>query len=365
MKRPRILHLEAGRHLHGGALQVKYLLEGLRGGEFENVLVCAKDSAIAQAAGGLVDRCYPVPIHGDFDPAFLYRLVRIIHREHPDLVHLHSRRAAELVGGLAAQMHHARVLLTRRVDNPESAWFAPLKYRLYDKVVTISEAIRNMLTDRGIAPEKISCVHSAVNAEHYTRRCDDTSALHRAFGIPPGRKVVAVIAQLIPRKGHHHLLAALPEILERAPDTHFLFLGRGPLKGNITDQLTRSGLSSHVTLGGFRDDLDAWFGCLDLVVHPAEMEGLGVSLLQASAAGVPIVAFAAGGIPEVVRDRVNGRLLAVGDIPGLRDAVVELLTDDDLARRYGEAGRALVREEFSVEAMVQGNIAVYREMLTD
>jgi glycosyltransferase involved in cell wall biosynthesis len=118
-----------------------------------------------------------------------------------------------------------------------------------------------------------------------------------------------------------------------------------------------------VRLGGFRSDLAALLPCLDLVVHPALLEGLGVSLLQASAAGVPVVASAVGGIPEAVRDGVNGRLVSAGDPQALGAAVDALLRDAPLRRRLGDGGRALVRREFSVSAMTRGNVAVYRELL--
>jgi glycosyltransferase involved in cell wall biosynthesis len=116
-------------------------------------------------------------------------------------------------------------------------------------------------------------------------------------------------------------------------------------------------------VAGFRDDLPGVLPCLDLLVHPATMEGLGVSLLQASAAGVPIVASNVGGIPEVVRDGVNGRLVPPADVPALTTASLELLADAALRARFAEAGRDLVRREFSTDQMVEGNLAVYRELV--
>ena len=104
-------------------------------------------------------------------------------------------------------------------------------------------------------------------------------------------------------------------------------------------------------------------GCLDLLVHPADMEGLGVSLLQASAARVPIIASRAGGMPEAVRDGENGLLIAPGDVAALAAAMQRLLGDAALRARMGEAGRALVLKEFSTEVMCEGNLAIYRKVL--
>jgi glycosyltransferase involved in cell wall biosynthesis len=116
-------------------------------------------------------------------------------------------------------------------------------------------------------------------------------------------------------------------------------------------------------LAGFRDDLSQILPCLDLLAHPATMEGLGVSLLQASAAGVPIVASRAGGISEAVRDGVNGLLVPPGDAAALGAALSRLLADADLRRRLGAAGRILIRDEFSADVMIEGNLSVYRELV--
>jgi glycosyltransferase involved in cell wall biosynthesis len=135
------------------------------------------------------------------------------------------------------------------------------------------------------------------------------------------------------------------------------------LVGPLQERIDRDGLAEHVRLVGYRDDLPKLLPCLDLLVHPATMEGLGVSLLQASAAGVAIVASDVGGIPEAVRDGVNGRLVPPADVPALAAAVLALLRDPVARARLGAAGRELVAREFSVAGMVAGNLAVYRELL--
>jgi glycosyltransferase involved in cell wall biosynthesis len=357
----KVLHVEAGKNLYGGALQVLYLIRGLQARGVKNVLVCPRDSAIAGAAANAADRVYGVRFTGDLDLPFVFQLWRIIGRERPDLVHLHSRRGADTLGGIAAALAGAKVILTRRVDNPESALMVRLKYRLYDRVVTISQAIRGVLIDEGLSADAVACVHSAVDAAAYAGTCD-RARFEQIFDIPPGHRVCATIAQLIPRKGHRHLLAALPRVLARHPDTVFVFFGKGPLEAELRERCARAGLTGAVRFAGYRDDLARWLPCVDVVVHPAEMEGLGVSLLQAAAAGVPIVGTGAGGIPEIVRHGVNGLLVPPGDSAAIAGSLLELLGDPERAGRLGRAGRDIVLSEFSIDAMVEGNLAVYREL---
>ncbi|MCF6211558.1 MAG: glycosyltransferase family 4 protein [Gammaproteobacteria bacterium] len=358
-----VLHVEAGRHLYGGALQVVYLLRGLQAEGVRNILICPEGSAVATTVRETGVEVIEAPMGGDADPSLIFRLRRIIRRERPDLVHLHSRRGADLWGGIAARLSGVPAILTRRVDNPEPRWWVAFKYRLYDRVVSISEGIRRVLIDEGLAPVRVTCVHSAVDTERYRPGCADRALFGHELGLAGEGPVLAVVAQLIARKGHRYLLEVLPGILDAVPGVQVVFFGRGPLEMALRTEVERAGLTEQVHFAGFRDDLEHLLPCLDLVVHPAEMEGLGVSLLQAAACGVPIVAFPAGGIPEIVREGENGYLLPVGDVEGLRDRIIELLQAPERMREMGRCGRALVEREFSIDSMVRGNLAVYRGLV--
>ncbi|MCP5415964.1 MAG: glycosyltransferase [Chromatiaceae bacterium] len=358
----KILHVEAGMHLYGGARQVLYLLEGLAERGVENLLVVPTGSAVGAKAGSGTARVEYIRMAGDLDLGVILRLYRIIRRESPDLVHLHSRRGADLLGGVAARLAGVPALLTRRVDNPESRWLVGAKYRLYRGVITISEGIRQVLLRQGVPAEKLSCVRSAVEAANYTRDCDRDWFLHE-FGLEPEARAIGVVAQLIPRKGHRFLLQAMVRLVELHPELHLLLFGKGPLEAELGRLIESLGLAQRVTLAGFRDDLAKLFPCLELLVHPALIEGLGVALLQAASAGVPIVASHTGGIPEAVRDGVNGLLVPPGQPEALVDALDRLLQDRALARRLGDAGRELMQREFSVAGMVEGNLALYQTLL--
>ncbi|MCB1917357.1 MAG: glycosyltransferase [Rhodocyclaceae bacterium] len=357
----KVLHVESGRYLYGGARQVLYILEGLKARGVDNLLACPPGSDIAKAAGAAA-QVFEVPMAGDADVGLVLRLRRLIQRERPHLVHLHSRRGADLFGGLAARWTGLPCVLSRRVDNPEPRWLVALKYRLFDHVITISEGIRQVLLDEGLPPARVSCVRSAVDPAPYLVGCD-RAAFRRGLGIAVDAPVAAMVAQLIERKGHRHVLAALPRVLQPHPALHLLIFGRGPLERALREAIAAAGLASRVHLMGFVDDLPARLGCIDLLLHPADMEGLGVSLLQAAAAGVPIVASRAGGMPEAVEDGVTGLLIAPGDVDALAAATIRLLDDPALRARMGEAGRRRVLTEFSVDTMCEGNLAVYRRLL--
>jgi glycosyltransferase involved in cell wall biosynthesis len=339
----KVLHVETGRHLYGGALQVQYLLEGLAARGVENILACPRGSEIASAA-----RPFSVvaeaPMGGEVDPRLFFHLSRLIRCHRPDIIHVHSRRGADLWGPLAARLHGVKAVLTRRVDNPEPSWLARIKYRPYEWVVTISEGIRRVLLQEGVPEKRTICIHSAVDIRRF-KQARNLGWFRSEFCLEKDEKTVGVIAQLIARKGHRHLIEAAPTLLANFPGLRFLFFGQGPLEEELGQLCQKTGIADKVLFAGFRKDLDRILPCLDLVVHPATMEGLGVSLLQAAAAGVPMVAARAGGIPEIVRDGLNGYLVEPGKSSLLIEPILDLLGDPEKARTMGQAGEEIVQSE--------------------
>lgn len=361
----KILHVEAGKHYYGGARQVAYLVEGLAARGVKNVLACPPAAEIAAALGiSAHAEIIRTPMHGDADVVMALRLAKLIRATRPNIIHLHSRRGADLWGGIAARLTRTPCVLSRRVDNAEPPIQVALKYRLYDHVITISEAIRNVLLKEGIAPEKVSCVRSAVDANPFMSAPDRTVFL-KEFSLPDNALTIGMVAQLIPRKGHRHLLEAVRILRNQYPSLRALLFGKGPLKNQLEQLISEYGLSDIVHLAGFRDDLPRMLGGLDILAHPADMEGLGVSLLQASAAAVPIIASRAGGMPEAVQDRTTGLLIPPGDVQSLVTALRTLLDNPVLRKDMGAAGRARILADFSVDKMVEGNLAVYHSVLKE
>ena len=362
-KKIKVLHIETGMHLYGGAKQVTYLLEGLNNEAINNVLCVPKGSQTESWAKDNNIEVRTTDTAGDLDLNFFRQVRTIMRDEKPDLIHLHSRRGADVLGGLAAKLENIPCVLSRRVDNVENVWIIKLKYGLYNHVISISEGIKKVLLSQGVPANKITCVHSAVDAGHYQNPASREDFLNE-FAIPRDTFCIGVVAQLIQRKGHRYLLQVLPELIEKNPQLQVLIFGKGPLSDSLKEQVDKSKLQQHVTFTGFRNDLEKWLGCLDLIVHPADIEGLGVSLLQAAAAGVPIVASRAGGMPEIVHHEENGLLIEPGDTTALSHAIQRIIDDEELRKSMQLAGPKLVNNHFSLSNMVQGNLQIYRQVLS-
>lgn len=302
---------------------------------------------------------------GDLDVFWAGPLRKLIKAHAPAIVHVHSRRGADLVGGRCARRAGVPAVLTRRVDNREPAWWARLKYRPYSEVAAISSAVESELVDRvGLDPARVVRVASAVDTGCYRPESAARDRLAEAFGIPSASSVVGVVAQLIPRKGHALLLDCMPEVVRRHPEVQVLCFGRGPRERALSRQIAEHGLGDRVQLTGFRDDLAELMPGLDLLVHPALQEGLGVAVLEAMSAGVPVVASNAGGIPDIIEHERSGLLFAAGDPRALRDGVLRMLGDEPLRVRLAHAGRERVETRFSVQRMSRRYVEVYNRVLS-
>lgn len=355
-----VLHLETGRHVYGGARQALLLARGLQGRGVSTTLACTAGGALAAEAvrAGVAVRA--LPMHGDLDWPFVARFARVLRELAPDIVHVHSRRGADWLGGRAVRRVGVPAVLSRRVDRAEGR-IGALKYRPYARVVAISGAIRAQLLAAGVPAAKLIVIRSAIDAA-LTEPAWSRARLVRELGLDVAHTLVGCIAQLIPRKGHEVLFAAWREVAAACPGARLLLFGQGPLERQLRCAARSAGIAGSIAFAGFRADLPDFLGRLDLVVHPALEEGLGLAVLEAQAAGVPVVAFRAGGVPELVADGRTGYLVRTGDAPALAIALTELIQNEPRRQAFGEAAWERVAREHRVTDMVQAHLTLYRNL---
>ncbi len=353
-----ILHVEMGRHLYGGAYQSLLLLEHLQQRGIQGHLVVPDDSDVLREAQRRNLPTLPIRYGGDTDARLAFRIRDLCEHFPVDIVHVHSRRGADVWGGLGARMANKPALLTRRVDNPEIALTLRAKLSMYDQLVAISTPIQALLSPLHRQP--VQLIHSAVPPPV---QAPSPREIHRAFDIAPGRRVLGMVAQLIPRKGHYALFDALERLPEGTPDCHALLFGQGPLHTELADYVEDRKLSDRVSFCGFRDDLHEWLPQLDALVHPALAEGLGVAVLQACQHAVPVVCTNAGGLVDIIRDGETGWQVNVGDVAGLSRAIHNVLTRPIDARQRAEQARDMVKQFFSADNMADDYVQVYEALL--
>jgi glycosyltransferase involved in cell wall biosynthesis len=166
-------------------------------------------------------------------------------------------------------------------------------------------------------------------------------------------QVVGIIARLSPVKGHKYLLAAMREVVNLKPHAQLLIVGEGPLKEELFEQTMALGLKENVVFLGSTFDTAIALSVIDIFALPSLQEGLGLSIMEAQAAGVPVIASNVGGIYTIIKDRENGLLIPPKDSLSLTQAIIELMDNPKLAKKMGEKGREVIRENFSLDEMTE------------
>ncbi|NUM53099.1 MAG: glycosyltransferase [Candidatus Hydrogenedentes bacterium] len=352
-----VLHIDEQSGWRGGEQQASYLIRGLAERGHRCFIAGKPDSEFLARDHGVQDLVrIPVPCRGEFDIVTACKLSRAVRKHAIDILHAHSSHAITYAALAKKIAGRGRVVASRRVDFPPNAnVFSQWKYNQPDRIVAISGCIARVMRDFGIPESKLCTVHSGIDLKRF-----DVDPLHRAeLGIPEGVPLAGNVAALVGHKDHETLLNAVPHVLKEIPRFCLVIAGEGPLRPQLEAQIDRLDIRHAVTLLGQRNDVPRLLRALDLFVMSSSEEGLGTSVLDAMACGVPVVATNAGGIPEMVRDGETGLLVHVGNSAALGSAIAGLLHDAGQMRRMIEAAYELVRTRFTADAMVSGNLAVY------
>jgi glycosyltransferase involved in cell wall biosynthesis len=262
----------------------------------------------------------------------------------PDVI---GWRAARKAGIPVVSVSHGWTAATWKVRVYEG--LDRLVLRWMDSVVCVSLAQARRVRSALVPGRKIVVIRNAVGAEAFA--APDPAYRQRLLDLfpKPPRLVVGAAGRLSPEKGFSVLIEAAQRVLADLPEAGFALFGEGPLRAELEQQVRRLGLQERFVFAGFRADLPSFLPHLDLGVMSSFTEGLPVILLELFAAGVPAVATAVGGIPEVLEEGRQGNLVRAGDAPALAQRVLELLRDDALRSRYGAAARARAASDFSFE----------------
>ncbi|MBI1292564.1 glycosyltransferase [bacterium] len=357
----RILHVDSEMGYRGGQRQVQLLIEGLLARGHDCALVCPEGSALHKLAGERGWTVYPYrrPILGVRNP-LLHAAVRGFARTwRPDLVHAHSGNGHSLA--VSAFIGKLPVISTRRVDFAVGGnWFSRRKYtRPGQRFIAISSAVRDILIAGGVAPANIDLVYSGIDTTRVAGG-DGTTLRSEWLGGTEG-PLIGFIGALVDHKAPWILAEAMPTVRRSIPGARLVFVGEGSERPRIETIAAAS--DAGVLLAGWRDDVADCYAAFDLFVMPSKLEGLCTSLVDALAADVPCIASRAGGIPDVIADGESGDLVPPLDPEALARAIVALWNDPERRARYQQAGVERVRRLFTADAMVEGTLRAYRNLL--
>jgi glycosyltransferase involved in cell wall biosynthesis len=369
----RILHVDTELTWRGGENQLRLLLEGLRRRAAAGGPAVANHVAVrpgSQAARRLRDlaQIVEVPMRGGFGLAATRQLRRYCREHEIQIIDAHTSNAHSY--GLLTKLGvpDVKLVVHRRVDyRPGRSLMNRLKYKTakVDRFVAISGAIKDILVDYGVAADRISIARSAVDGAPYRAfdRLAEKQALATAHGLDPGLVFIGNASAMTDQKAYDVLLRAAKILKDRGLRFHCFIAGDGPLLGRLEKLRADLVLDYDVTFLGFIERVPQFLSALDILTVPSNFEGLGTIILDGIHAGCCVAATAVGGIPEIITPEKTGLLSPKGDAAALAANVETLIGEPALRRKLAAAARAHVEKEFSLDAMVDGNLRVYREVL--
>ena len=365
LNRIKIGHVVHGLGIGGMERVVVTLMEGVDQGEFSSSVYClAGGGELMVEMQGKGYEARALAKKPGVSLLLPWRLAKLFKRDGVDVVHCHN------FGGLTYGATGGRLARVRGVIYTAHGPEFPCQRRhalfqrlpLVDRVVTVSDFIRRGAVEEvGLDPSKVTTIRNGVDVARFTPRDAGAAQKKRLeIGVGESDVLIGVVARLTPEKDHATLLDAFSRVVARRPMAKLIVVGDGELMETLREKAARLGVEHSVIFLGNRKDVADLLHILDVFALSSKEEGLGITLLEAMASGVPVVATSVGGIPEIVEHGVTGVLVPPGDGAVLADAIEWVLSHPEATRPMVAAARRRVEESFSLKRMIAEYEALYR-----
>jgi glycosyltransferase involved in cell wall biosynthesis len=358
--RKKVLHIATALSWRGGEQQLAYLVEELQS-EVDQVVLCSKDSELEKYCRDKGIDFIAQKKRGGFDLAYAKKIKTLCKELTIDLCHMHDAHAHTFAIIAAVMGNKTPLVLSRRVDFPIKQKFtSKFKYNhpAIKKILCVSEMIKK-ITAPGIKEKsKLHTVYSGVDLGKFSSR---TNKLREELGINENIPLVGNTSALADHKDYFTFLDVAEKVVKAKPEVQFVIMGDGPMREEIKAYAASKKLLDNLTFTGYRNDIPEVLSDLDVFLITSKTEGLGTSIIDAFACEVPVVATAAGGIPELVEDRKTGLLCPVKDSSEISKAVLELIEDTDLAKQLTQQAKVKVKK-FSKSETAKQTLVHYKEV---
>lgn len=356
----RIAHINTERTWRGGEQQVLSLAIRLARRGHENLIVARKGGALARRSKEAGIETHEISPMGEWDFLSALMLARRLKSSGVNVVHAHAPHATAFAA-FCTRFSGLPAISTRRVDfHLKKSVLTRWKYARMSRVIAISDAIKEILIEDGIPPERIAVVRSGIDFERLEKL---TPKPRSELGISSGEVLVGQLAALAPHKDQTTFLRAISFLKWRIPKLRAAIVGDGPLKSRLKTISKNLGIYDIVTFYGFREDALSYCKAFDYFCLSSKEEGLGTAIIDAMAMKIPVIATDAGGIPELVTNKKTGYLARVGNPSSLADAIEEAVNDSKYRGTIIENAyrKAL---EFNIDSTVAGMEAIYQEVIS-
>jgi len=352
----RILQICSAREIGGGERHLADLANALAQRGHDVFAALSPASPVRTMLSSLRrENILELPMRNSLNLATALTLSRFVHANNIEIVHAHVARDYPLAA-LATGRSNARLILTRHVLFPLNR-IHKLTLRRTSRVIAVSQAVAESLYSQPVFdPGKVVTIHNGIDLAKFAN-VDARRASRQ-------RLRLGTAGHLAPIKGHEDFVRAAAFVMQNHPDTEFVIAGedKSPSRHNriaLEKLIDELGLDENVKLIGWVDDMPAFLSTLDLFVSSARSEPFGLAIVEAMAAGVPVIATASEGAREIIDDHESGRLIPIGDVASLARAIDELMKDGMERHRLAQNAKAIAHERFSLERMVERTEEVY------
>ncbi len=361
----RVLHLSSALSWRGGEQQIAWLFQELKKQGIEQWIACVKDSVLEEWC---LRQDFPVLSYtkrfsADPIPGLLIR--RFCQKENIDLIHIHDSHA-HTYAIFAASLwgNKTPMVLSRRVDFPiQNNFFSHWKYNhpRIRSILCVSKFIREILAPDIKDPQKLVVVHDGIDLQRFG--FVRTGRLHKELGLAKETLLIGNVAAIAPHKDYFTFVDTVAVLKETDLPLHFLIIGAdGGEQEAIEKYIKEKHLTAEISLLGFRPDVPVLLPELSVFLFTSKTEGLGSSILDAFACQIPVVATAAGGIPEILIHEKNGLLVPIQQATQLAEQVLRLLQENGLAEKLSSNAFASV-QNYSCAAMASQTLDIYQKTL--
>lgn len=369
-RRPKILHLITSFEIGGTERQAVELLKRIDRDRFDIRLAVLRNEGPFYRE---IENLFPsVP---EFRLTSFYnrnalkqitRLRKLLISNQIDLVHAHDFYSS-LLAIASGRLAGVQVIACQRhlklSDRPVHHLGTSVIHRFADRLLVNSDAIRARILNQRIAPpRKITVIRNGVSGSG-TPKVEARREIRRELAIDDSAMLVGMVARLDPIKGHRFFIEAAARVSQSNPDTHFVLIGDGPLRSEITEAIEKARLTDRIHMLGDRSDVAQLISGLDLLVLSSLHEGLPNAVMEAMAAGVAVVATAVGGTRELITDGETGFLAPPADSEELARQIDFALLNSDIRTRMTAAARRRIETEYGMQGMVDSVERLYEELL--
>jgi glycosyltransferase involved in cell wall biosynthesis len=365
-----ICHLLHVLRVGGAELLAARLARRLRG-DFDFLFVCLDE--LGSLADELRAEGFPVHLLGrrpGVDWRCSLRLAKLLRSEGVGLLHAHQY--TPFFYGMTARLLYRRppVLFTEHgrlhpdYPRPKRMLANRVLLERRDHVVGVGEAVRQaLLHNEGLPPGRVGVLSNGIDLTAFSNHAAERLDVRRELGVGPADFVLIQVARLDTLKDHATAVRTLERVVRQRPDARLVLVGEGPERAALEELVRQRGLVEHVRFLGLRRDIPRLLAAADLCLLTSVSEGIPLTLIEAMAAGLPVVATSVGGVGEVVANGDTGLLAPAMSELCLSDAILRLAGDANLRRQMSQRGRARAAELFSEEQMLGSYRRLYCEMV--